>query len=279
MRKSLAPDLPRVVLALTAAAIVLFVPVSWSTILVIAIAAIAGLLLFRTQPLPPAEPIPRLLPRSAGIAAAAVAAVLLLVSAIATLFPTAKPGPLALFSAFYRAGALVFGGGHVVLPLLQNTVVAPGWVPLQSFLSGYGAAQALPGPLFSFAAYLGAVTHGSADLPATSPFAIPILYGLIALIGLFAPGLLAMVAVLPFWTTLRTSRKVRAALQGVNAAVLGILLAALVRPLWTTTVHTPTDFLIALWAFALLVFAKLPSWLVVFLTAATEAALHIVMHT
>jgi len=182
MRRTLAPDLIRVAFALLAAALVLFVPVSYVTLIAIAVAGSAGLLLFQNRPQPAFEPLPRLLPKSTGIAAASLFVALLLLSAVLTFIPATRPGPLAVFSAFYRAGALVFGGGHVVLPLLQNTVVAPGWVTLQSFLSGYGAAQALPGPLFSFAAYLGALTH-----PAATPSASPILYGVLALIGLFAP--------------------------------------------------------------------------------------------
>ncbi len=169
---------------------------------------------------------------------------------------------LAVFSAFYRSGALVFGGGHVVLPLLEDSVVARGWVSQQTFLAGYGAAQALPGPLFSFAAYLGASVR-----PSPNPF----LYGLLALVALFAPGLLAMTAVLPFWSALRRNRYVRASLKGVNASVVGVLIAALFQPLWTATIHTPGDFWIALLAFALLALWKIQPWIVVTCVAAISA--------
>lgn len=161
---------------------------------------------------------------------------------------------LAVFSAFYRSGALVFGGGHVVLPLLEDAVVAPGWVSQQSFLAGYGAAQALPGPLFSFAAYLGAAVR-----PSPSPF----LYGLLGLAGIFIPGLLAMAAMLPFWSALRGNHSVRASLRGINASVVGILIAALYHPLWTTTIHSSIDFWIALLAFALITFWRAQPWVVV----------------
>ena len=161
---------------------------------------------------------------------------------------------MAIFSTFYRSGALVFGGGHVVLPLLENAVVTPGLVSQQSFLAGYGAAQAMPGPLFTFAAYLGASVR---------PALHPIVNGLLALIGIFLPGLLAMAAVLPFWSGLRESPTIRAALKGINASVVGVLFAALIHPLWTSTVHTWKDFLIALLAFALLTQWRVQPWIVV----------------
>jgi chromate transporter len=169
---------------------------------------------------------------------------------------------LAVFSAFYRSGALVFGGGHVVLPLLEDSVVARGWVSQQSFLAGYGAAQALPGPLFTFAAYLGAEVRPSPS---------PLFYGLLGLIGLFAPGMLAMAAVLPFWSALRRNRYVQASLKGVNASVVGVLIAALFQPLWTSTILTPGDFWIALLAFALLALWKIQPWIVVVCVAAVSA--------
>jgi len=161
---------------------------------------------------------------------------------------------LTIFSAFYRSGALVFGGGHVVLPILEGTVVAPGWVTQQSFLAGYGAAQALPGPLFCFAAYLGAVVR---------PSTTPLLYGLLGLVGIFAPGMLAMTAVLPFWSALRGNRYAQAALRGINASVVGILIAALYQPIWTSTIHAASDFWIALAAFALLTLWKVQPWVIV----------------
>jgi chromate transporter len=178
--------------------------------------------------------------------------VALLIASLA--FQNSRISGLSLFANFYSAGALVFGGGHVVLPLLNEAVVAKGWVSPQTFLSGYGAAQALPGPLFTFAAYLGA---------AVQPNAHPILYGLDALSSIFLPGILVMSAVLPFWSMLRQRRLVQAALKGVNASVVGVLIAAFFRPVWTSTVHTATDILIALAAFALLTVWKVQPWIVV----------------
>jgi len=156
-------------------------------------------------------------------------------------------------SAFYRS-ALVFGGGHVVLPLLDNAVVSPGWVSQPTFLSGYGAAQALPGPLFTFGAFLGASINGTSHR---------IMFGLIGLFALSAPGLLAMAAVLPFWDALRGIRSVQSSLRGVNAAVVGVLIAALFTPLWTSTVYSSSDFWFALAAFALLTLWKVQPWIVV----------------
>ncbi len=192
------------------------------------------------------------LPRAAAGAAAIIFFALLVLPPL--IVHHAPIRAIVIFSAFYRSGALVFGGGHVVLPLIENTVVTPGWVTQQSFLAGYGAAQALPGPLFSFAAYLGA---------SAGPEPKPLLYGLLGLIGIFTPGLAAMAAVLPFWSTLRDNFYIPAALKGINASVVGILIAALFRPLWTSTVHTAGDFWIMLWAFTLLTFWRVQPWIVV----------------
>ena len=161
---------------------------------------------------------------------------------------------LAMVDAFYRAGSLVFGGGHVVLPLLQAEVVAPGWVGTDAFLAGYGAAQAVPGPLFTFAAFLGA-SMGAAPTGWAG--------GLIALFAIFAPSFLLVLGALPFWESLRRNRQAQAALAGVNAAVVGLLLAALYQPVWTSAIHGPQDFALALVALVALMFWKLPPWLVV----------------
>ncbi|MDE8346808.1 MAG: chromate transporter, partial [Acidocella sp.] len=173
----------------------------------------------------------------------------------------------ALFNAFYRSGALVFGGGHVVLPLLRGAFVAPGWVGDNSFLAGYGAAQAVPGPLFSFAAYLGAVArpvpHGVAGAA-------------LGLVGIFLPGLLILVGALPFWHGLRARLWAQAAMRGVNAAVVGLLGAALYNPVWTSAVKTPGDFGIALLGFTLLTVWKAPSLLVVVVSAAGGMALALI---
>jgi chromate transporter len=166
--------------------------------------------------------------------------------------------PLALFDSFYRSGSLVFGGGHVVLPLLQSEVVPPGWVSNDVFLAGYGAAQAVPGPLFTFAAYLGAVMG-----PAPNGWSGASL----CLVAIFLPAFLLTIGVLPYWDDLRRIKAVRSALVGVNAAVVGLLLAALYHPVWTSAIRSPSDFGLALAAFALLVFWKVPPWLVVLLSA------------
>ena len=170
---------------------------------------------------------------------------------------------IALFDAFYRAGSLVFGGGHVVLPLLDATVVTPGWVSQDRFLAGYGAAQAVPGPLFTFAGFLGA----SMTIPPTGvPGAI------IALVGIFLPSFLLVWGVLPFWNVLRGRPGIRRALLGVNAAVVGLLLAALITPVWTSAIHDPADVLIAATGVAALIGIRAPPVVVVLSSAfAAEA--------
>src|SRR5581483_1684157 len=164
----------------------------------------------------------------------------------------------ALVASFYRSGALVFGGGHVVLPLLQHSVVPPGWVSNDAFLAGYGAAQAVPGPLFTFAAYLGTVME-----PPPNGW----VGGLICLGAIYLPSFLLLVGVLPFWDALRQRTGIRAALSGVNAAVVGLLLAALYRPVWTSAIFGAADFALAAVAFLLLAMWRVPPWLVVGLGA------------
>ena len=169
-----------------------------------------------------------------------------------------------LFARFYRAGALVFGGGHVVLPLLQQAVVPPGWLGNNLFLAGYGAAQAVPGPLFSFAAYLGAAMQPSPN---------GIAGGLLCLVAIYLPSFLLLVGVLPFWEGLRRRAPVRAALRGVNAAVVGLLLAALYTPVWTSAIGAPADFALVALAFLALVAWRVPPWLVVLAGAVLAGAL------
>jgi chromate transporter len=172
--------------------------------------------------------------------------------------------PIAMFDSFYRAGSLVFGGGHVVLPLLEAEVVAPGWIGADDFLAGYGAAQAVPGPLFTFAAYLGA---------AMTPEPNGIAGSALALTAIFLPGFLLTIATLPGFGYARSHGAVQAALRGVGAAVVGILLAALYDPVATSAIEAPLDFALALAAFLALAAWRLPPWLVVALTAAAGAAL------
>jgi chromate transporter len=260
MRRALAPDRVRMTLAIAATGVALFAPQYFSTLIAIAAGAAAGLLFCRSsEEHDYSEPIVLPWPKAAGAAAAIIFLTLLVLPPL--IAPHVPIPGIAIFSAFYRSGALVFGGGHVVLPLLENAVVTPGWVTQQAFLAGYGAAQALPGPLFSFAAYLGA---------SVGPAPRPILYGLLGLIGIFTPGLVAMAAVLPFWSALRGNFYIRSALKGINASVVGVLIAALFQPLWTNTVHTSGDFLIVLLAFTLLTFWKAQPWIVVACLAATS---------
>ena len=169
---------------------------------------------------------------------------------------------LAVFDSFFRAGSLVFGGGHVVLPLLQAEVVPPGWVTSEQFVAGYGAAQAVPGPLFTFAAYLGAVM---------GPWPNGIAGAVVALAAVFLPSFLLIIGALPFWDALRARAGVQAALRGINAAVVGLLLAALYQPVWTSAIRGPADVGLALAAFGLLAFWKTPAWLVVIVAAGSGA--------
>jgi chromate transporter len=172
------------------------------------------------------------------------------------------PSWIGLLDAFYWPGALVFGGGHVVLPLLREAFVAPGWVSDGAFLAGYGAAQAVPGPLFTFAAYLGAVATPNLGL----------LGAVLGLVGIFLPGMLVLVGILPFWTTLRARADARGAIRGVNAAVVGLLAAALYSPVGTSSIHTKADFTVALIGFALTLM-RIPPLLVVLLGALSGIAL------
>jgi chromate transporter len=197
-----------------------------------------------------------------GIAALAVFfALLVSLPALRYLTPS---HPLAVFDSFYRAGSLVFGGGHVVLPLLQAEVVPPGWVSNEQFLAGYGAAQAVPGPLFTFAAYLGAVMG-----PRPNGWA----GGAFALVAIFLPSFLLVVGALPFWDALRARAQFQAALRGINAGVVGLLLAALYQPVWTSAIHAPADFALALAAFGLLSLWRVSPWLVVAFAAAGGSAI------
>ena len=174
---------------------------------------------------------------------------------------------LNIFDGFFRSGSLVFGGGHVVLPTLESEVVENGWVTTEQFIAGYGASQAIPGPLFTFSAYLGTVMDiGPGGIPGA----------LIALIAIFLPSFLLVIAILPFWNQLSQATNFRAALVAINAAVVGILAAALFDPVWTSSIKEPTDFALAAAAFGLLMFWKLPSWAVVILCALAGIALSLI---
>jgi chromate transporter len=253
MQRSLAPDIPRITIALLATTTALFVPSSFASLLAIGLGAAAGLLLCQTSSESAIEAPPSPISRRTGALAALLFLLLLLAAEIAGRDHT--PSIANVAAAFYRSGALVFGGGHVVLPLLENAVVATGSVSQTNFLAGYGAAQALPGPLFCFGGYLGAAIG--------LPLGHPIAYSIAGLLGMFTPGLLAMAALLPFWHTLRNRPSLRAALRGINAAVVGLLLAALVRPLATAALHSVADVALALVALLLLTQTNLPAWAVV----------------
>jgi chromate transporter len=255
MQRSLAPDRIRLAIAIAATGFTLFLPAALSTVVPIAAGGCAGLILFRRmndQNDLQSEKAELRLSTTLGVASACGFLLFLFALPVGASL-LASPG-LTVFSAFYRSGALVFGGGHVVLPLLEDAVVAKGWVTQPVFLAGYGAAQALPGPLFSFAAYLGASVR---------PTPSPILFGLLGLIGIFTPGLLAMMAVLPHWNAIRGNRHMQRALRGINASVVGLLIAALFHPLWTTTIRSRTDFWLALFAFTMLAGWNVKPWVVV----------------
>jgi chromate transporter len=256
MTQSLTPDRARAAIALAAVAIVVSFAGSLAQIAAIAFGACAGLWLCRGEAAPVSGQLDFPVTRRGGVVALALFALLLLASP----FLTAATGShgLAVFDAFYRSGALVFGGGHVVLPLLQAQVVAPGWVSNEAFLAGYGLAQAVPGPLFTFAAYLGAVMGPPPNGLAGAA---------IALVALLLPGMLLVYGMLPFWDAMRTRPAAQAAMRGTNAAVVGILGAALYNPVWTSAVVTPRDFALALGGFLLLTVWKLPPWIVVALLA------------
>jgi chromate transporter len=261
MAKTLCPDMQRILIAMLCASLLLFAPGSLAQIAAIVLGAGAGMILCRDTGAHPAAPLPLTLSRRAGVILLALFALLLLVlPALRMLSPE-----IALADAMYRSGALVFGGGHVVLPLLREAVVIPGWLSDETFLAGYGAAQAVPGPLFTFAAFVGWMAHPPG---AAGGFGL----SLLALVMIFLPGSLVLFGALPFWGLLRVNAKAQAALRGVNAAVVGILAAALYNPVAATAVITWIDAAIAAVGFALLAFRKTPPWIVVALTVAATLA-------
>ena len=262
MARTLAPDRPRVTIAALAAIALLAAPGIAAQLAVIAGGGLLGLALLHTDSSEPSQAdMQRGTPWLAVVALLAFFALLIALPVAARVVDN---GPLAVADSFYRAGSLVFGGGHVVLPLLEAEVVPPGWVTRDEFIAGYGAAQAVPGPLFTFAGYLGA---------AMDVVAPRWLGGLLALGAIFLPSFFLVVGVLPFWERLRGIVRVRRALMGVNAAVVGLLLAALYDPVWTSAVRAPEDFALAVGAFALLAFWRVSPWAVVALAAGAGAAL------
>lgn len=248
MARNLCPDALRVSMMAISACTVLLVPGAWGQVAVLVVAGVAGLWLFKPAPCAEHDQLPVAVSRWAGM--------FWLVLFLALLFglpilARLMPGQVvSMVDAFFRSGALIFGGGHVMLPLLEAEVVQSGWIPGDVFLAGYGATQAVPGPLSTFAAFLGASMSGWGG-------------GLIALLAIFAPSFLLVVGVMPFWERLRHSARLQAAMLGINAAVVGLLLAALYQPVWTDTIRQPQDFGLAVIALVALMFWKLPPWLVV----------------
>jgi len=256
MARTLCPDRLRSTIALLALFIVIGASGATRQIAAIALGGVAGLAFCRSEPSASVGRLSPSLSRRTGVIACV--AFFLLLAGLPVLAAFSQNHALVLMDAFFRSGALVFGGGHVVLPLLQVEVVQTGWVDNNAFLAGYGAAQALPGPLFTFAAYLGAVMKAQ---PNGLPGAI------ICLAALFLPGLLLLIGMLPFWDDFRRLASAQAAMRGVNAAVVGLLGAALYTPLWTSTIHKASDFSLALAGFVLLTVWKVPPWVVVIVSA------------
>jgi len=263
MARSLCPDAKRATLAVLATIAVLAFSSPFVQVGVIVIGGLIGWAMLRSDA--PMDHVDMGVSVKRSIAIAALALFFVALIGLPVLAATYPSQTLDLVDSFYRSGSLVFGGGHVVLPLLQAEVVPPGWVSNDAFLAGYGAAQAVPGPLFTFAAFLGTVMNGE-------PTGID--GALICLIAIFASSFLLVIGAMPFWDALRRIGAIQNALLGVNAAVVGLLLAALYDPVWTSAILSASDFGLAVAAFTLLVFWKTPAWLVVILTAFGGWALH-----
>ncbi|MGZ8424523.1 MAG: chromate efflux transporter [Candidatus Binatia bacterium] len=257
MARSLCPDRERATIAVLASIVMLAWPTAIGQLSSIGIAGIAGLMIF---PGPASSSLSHIrfpIGKKTGITAWGIFFALLV--GLPLLRQIQPSHAVELFDSFFRVGSLVFGGGHVVLPLLQTEVVGPGWITNEQFVAGYGATQAVPGPLFTFSAYLGAVM-GPEPNGWTGAF--------LALVAIFLPSFLLVVGALPFWDSLRSAPVFQSALKGINAAVVGLLLTALYKPVWTSAIYSPADFGLGLVAFGLLMFWKCPPWLVVVLTAA-----------
>lgn len=252
MARNLCAGVAKCLLMAISTAVVLLVPSAWVQIGVIVAAAVAGLVLFKPQQPVDPQPLPIRTSRRAGLCWLGLFLILLCGLPLLAQFSSSQT--LSMLDAFYRSGALVFGGGHVVLPLLQAQVVPSGWVSNATFLAGYGATQAMPGPLFSFAAFLGASMQG----PVSGWVG-----GVLCLCAIFASSFLLVFGALPFWAQLRGNLRMQAAMLGVNAAVVGFLLAALYQPVWISAIAQPQDLVLALIALAALMVWRLPPWLVV----------------
>nr|WP_307285262.1 chromate transporter [Bacillus sp. SORGH_AS_0510] len=253
MAQKLTPDLNRKAIALFALVGTLIWQTAYTQVGVIILAGVAGLLIYKKHEIEQADAT-----LDFPISKRFAVMCLVLFFGLLILLPIARQVTsfhwVALFDSFYRSGSLVFGGGHVVLPLLEREFVPTGWLSKEEFLSGYGAAQAVPGPLFTFAAYIGAVINGWQG-------------GILATAAIFLPAFLLVLGSLPFWNMLRQNPKIKGMLMGVNAAVVGILIAAFYQPIWTSSIFTPIDFAFAAILFSMLVYWKLPPWVVVILGA------------
>ena len=257
MAKKLTPDVKRKTIALFALVVALLWQTAFIQTGIILIAAFVGFLLYQQHQASDETQVQFPISRKFGVMCLTLFFGLLI--GLPMLREAFSFNWIAMFDSFYRSGSLVFGGGHVVLPLLEREFVPTGWLSEEAFLAGYGAAQAVPGPLFTFAAYLGAVMNGWQG-------------GLLATFAIFLPSFLLILGTLPFWNTLRRNPKVKGALMGVNAAVVGILIAAFYNPIWTSSILAPIDFAFAAILFSMLVFWKLPSWVIV-LTGAIGGSL------
>ena len=255
MARNLTPDRTRASLAIVTAIAMLFWRTPLTQVLAITAAGVAGVLLLK-EDTPAAAAAPRSTAATGGALSTimGLAGFFLLLAGLPVARQVVDSEWLRVFDGFYRAGSLVFGGGHVVLPLLEAEVVPAGWVTRDQFIAGYGMAQAVPGPLFTFSAYLGTVMAGPPG---------GWIGGAYALGAIFLPSFLLLIGVLPLWRKLRANQHFRAALAGINAAVVGLLLAALYDPVWTSAISRPADLALALAAFAMLAWWKVPPWLVV----------------
>jgi chromate transporter len=252
MARSLCPDRERATMAILASIVMLVWPSAMGQLSSIAVAGVIGSRIF---PGTTSSSVSSMrFPIGKNLAIAAWVIFFTLLVGLPFVRQMYASHAIEVFDSFFRVGSLVFGGGHVVLPLLQTEVVRPDWVSTEQFVAGYGATQAVPGPLFTFAAYLGAVMNGWAG-------------GFLTLVAIFLPSFLLVIGALPFWDGLRTMPIFQSALKGINAAVVGLLLAALYSPVWTNAIYSPADFSLGLFAFGLLMLWKCPPWLVVVLTA------------
>ncbi|QDK40913.1 chromate transporter [Bacteriovorax stolpii] len=252
MWRKLCPDMGRSLIAIVSCLVLIFIKATLAPVIVLIVAGGIGAFFFKTTFVLPHTPTVRELNRKLGVCCLIIFfSLLVLLPLLRSVYPMHS---LELFDSFFRAGSLVFGGGHVVLPLLQNEVVTPGWISKDLFMAGYGLAQAIPGPLFAFTAYLGAVSELTPNGWTG---------GLLCLISAFLPSFLLIAGALPFWEKLRTFSHIRQSMLGINASVVGLLLAAFFHPVWTSAIFNLRDFLVALVGFILLEKWKVSSWCVV----------------